>query len=342
LVSSGAAREVVLNTEAANRFLIIGTGSIGRRHIDNLRKMAPFSEFAFVRADAREDEYSRELGATVFANVQAGIDWSPDLAVIATPSNLHGDALFPLLCAQVPTFVEKPVVVDHGECELLTQFDPKALPPTQVGCVLRFLEPVVLLKQWLETGRLGRIVRARFECGQYLPDWRPEIDYRDSYSASRARGGGVIFDLVHELDLAVMLFGACKLEHVMAGHRSGLEIDSEDVALIHLRGPDELPIEVALDYVSRRPVRRINIVGDRATAVLDFIERKLKMECHESGVSMADTRFELDAAYRLQLAELFIASQGKGITRLPLHEGLKATRLAIAARDWDRQEQHQA
>lgn len=330
---------MVLTGTTPYRFLVFGTGSIGRRHIDNLREIAPFSEFAFVRADAREDDYSRQLGATVLSDVMAGIDWAPDLAVIATPSNLHGAPLFPLLRAQIATFIEKPVVIDSVECDLLAELDPSELPPTQVGCVLRFLEPVVILKRWLEAGRLGRIVRARFECGQYLPDWRPEIDYRDSYSASRVRGGGVIFDLVHELDLAVMLFGQCKLAHVMAGHRSGLEIESEDVALIHLRGPDELPIEVALDYVSRRPVRRINVVGDQATAVLDFIDQKLTMEFEEGGISIADTRFEVDKAYRLQLAELLLASQRKGFTRLPLHEGLKATSLAIAANLRHRREQ---
>lgn len=326
---------MVLTATTTNRFLLIGTGSIGRRHLDNLRLLAPLSRFAFVRAGAREDDYSRAHGAIVFADLEDAIDWAPDLAIIATPSNLHSNALFPLLRAQIATFVEKPVVIDLAECDALAELDPKILPPTQVGCVLRFLEPVVLLKQWIETNRLGRIVRARLECGQFLPDWRPGTNYRDSYSASRARGGGVIFDLVHEIDLAVMLFGECKLAHVMAGHRSDLEIDSEDTAVIHLCGPDELPIEVALDYVSRKPVRRITVVGDQATAQLDFINRKLIMEYQDQDL-VADTRFEFDTAYRLQLIELFAASQGRGRTRLPIHEGLKATRVAIEARNWNK------
>jgi predicted dehydrogenase len=306
------------------RALIIGTGSIGRRHIANLRILEPSARFALVRDGAREDEYSREIGAERFASLDDAIAWRPDIAVVATPSDRHYEALAPLLRAGVATFVEKPVVMSAEHADRLDALG--RLPPTQTGCVLRFLPAVRRLKSWLDEGRCGNIVRASFEAGQYLPDWRPAQDYRQSYSADAARGGGVILDLVHEIDLALFLFGDAELLHAARTKASSLDIACEDAALLTLRAPGGVLIGIALDYVSRRPVRRIEIVGDEGTARLDFVGKTLILD------EVTCEGFDLDEAYRSELAELIAAARTGAPTSLPIAEGLRATRLAIAAR----------
>jgi predicted dehydrogenase len=204
-------------------------------------------------------------------------------------------------------------------------------PPTQVGCVLRFLPAVRTLKSWLDGGRAGTVVRAAFECGQYLPDWRPKQDYRESYSADGARGGGVIFDLVHELDLALFLLGDLELLSAAAARRSHLELAAEDAAVILLRSASGIPVSVSLDYVSRCPVRRIDLVGDHATLRLDFIAKRLELMSADGMVEEL-AGFDTNEAYRAELAELLAAREQRGATSLPVKEGLRSTRLAIAAR----------
>ena len=81
------------------------------------------------------------------------------------------------------------------------------IPQTQVGCNLRFLPSLQRLKDLIAQGVIGRIVRASFEAGQWLPDWRPRQDYRKSYSADPDSGGGVLFDLIHEIDAAYWILG---------------------------------------------------------------------------------------------------------------------------------------
>lgn len=322
---------MVLKDADSPRFLVIGTGSIGRRHVANLKGLVPGGRLAFLRHDARADDFSSMMHAHVFGALDRAIEWRPTMAIVASPSDRHFDTLPGLLAAGIPTFIEKPVVIRAEDCAYLAGLRRVDLPPTQVGCVLRFTDLVVRLKSWLDEGQLGRLIRARFECGQYLPDWRPGSDYRTSYSASRERGGGVIFDLVHEIDLAVMFFGDCTLLHAVRDQRSSLQITSEDVALLHLRAADGLPIEVALDYVSRRPRREIRVVGEEATAILDFRTATLALHSPSGEEQRVVGTVSADAAYRLELAELLDAAHGRGMTRLPLHEGLKATRLAIAA-----------
>ena len=311
------------------RALIAGTGSIGRRHIANLRALEPEAKIALLRDGARRDDYSDGLGAAVFGTLEEALAWAPDLAIVATPSDRHHETVGPLLEAGVAAFVEKPVVIAAEDAEkleaLIEALDP--LPPSQTGCVLRFLPAVRQLKRWLDEGRCGRIVRASFEAGQYLPDWRPAQDYRQSYSADAARGGGVIFDLVHELDLALYLLGPLSLRHAEHAHVSSLAIACEDVALLTLAAVDGALVGIALDYVSRRPVRRLDIVGETGTARLDFIAKTLTL-----GDEVVEEGFDFDQAYRDSLAELIAAVRTGTPTSLPVSEGLRATRLAIEAR----------
>lgn len=316
---------------AVERALIAGTGSIGRRHLATLRTLRPGLRFAFLRGEPRQDEVALSFGAEIFTDLAAALEWGPDLAVVATPSDRHGEIIGPLLDAGIATFIEKPVVISMDDLLALEQRDPGTLPPTQIGCVLRFFASVAILRAWIADRRLGSLVRARLECGQYLPDWRPGVDYRTSYSADRARGGGVIFDLVHEIDLAFALFGDVTMEHVMTDRRSDLALASNDVALLHLRSDGGLPISIGLDYVSRTPVRNVEIVGDAASARLDFIARSLTLTGPDGIIEVRTDGFSADDAYRLEIAELLDGIERGAATRLPLHEGLKATRVAIAA-----------
>jgi len=322
---------MVLIRPAVRRALIAGTGSIGRRHVATPRALGPALDVARRRAEGRRDESSRDLNAPVFADLEAARNWQPDFAVVATPSDRHAELIAPLLDAKIPAFIEKPVVIGSSDVSRLSQRTAATDPVTQVGCVLRFVGAVEVLRSWLGDGRLGRIARARLECGQYLPDWRPDIDYRLSYSADVGRGGGVVFDLVHELDLAVMLLGADRVEHALLAKRSSLELSCEDVALLHLRGADDVPIAIDLDYVARTPIRVVQIVGDEGSATLDFIGRRLLLTGRDGIREDMRKGFNVADAYRSQFVEFLDAIETGSPTRIPLAEGLRATRLAIAA-----------
>lgn len=313
------------------RILVAGTGSIGRRHIGNLRRLLPQARYGFLRTHGRHDELSAELDAEVFHDVPAAVAWQPSLAVVANPSDQHASVTLPLLKAQVPTFIEKPVVIRDCDVSALNQLVFDGLPTTQVGCVLRFLPSLRVLKTWLDEGRLGNIVRASFEVGQWLPDWRPAQDYRRSYSASRKQGGGVVFDLIHEIDLACWFFGEVSLLGAWGAQRSRLEIETEDVATLVLNGGAGEQICIQLDYVSRVPLRRIHIVGDQASATWNLPQRTL--ELHAPGIQheMLRDGFDTGAAYLDAMEELIEAMRSGGNTSLPLAEGMRATSIAIEA-----------
>jgi predicted dehydrogenase len=319
------------------RALVVGTGSIGRRHITNLLALRPGTQLTFLRDGGADDEYSRSLGATVVAGLESALASAPDLAIIANPSALHAAAIRGVLAARIPFYLEKPVVTDRPSWTALArQLDSVGpLPPNLIGCNLRFLSSLAQLREIVTSGSLGRIVRASFEAGQWLPDWRPLQDYRRSYSASRALGGGVIADLVHEIDAARWLLGDFDAVQSAAAHLSELEIGTEDTAVALLTRAGGPLVSISLDYVSRKPRREYRIVGDRGTAAWDLLRRELRVESAEAVSLRASEahQFDVSQTYVAAIRELLDAMERGIATRCDLEDAMKTTDLMLKIRE---------
>src|SRR4051812_7555890 len=257
------------------RVLMVGSGSIGRRHMASLRELVPHVAFDLLREGDRSSGEAAGAGETRSASLEEALSKAPELMVIAAPNALHLRYVLAAIDAQIPFYVEKPLVTSREHAATLRRLSDSRLPSHIVGCNLRFLPSLVALAGLLRDGVAGRVVRARFEAGQWLPDWRPSRDYRASYSASAAMGGGVMLDLIHELDAALWLLGDFSRVKALTTRASALEIDCEDVACLLLGRPGGPVVAVEVDYVSRSPVRRYVIVGDEATLEWDLHQRSL-------------------------------------------------------------------
>jgi predicted dehydrogenase len=167
-------------------------------------------------------------------------------------------------------FVEKPLSDGLEGVERLLAVVRERNLITLVGCNLRFHPGLMQVKRLLEQGALGRVVAARVEVGQYLPDWHPQEDYRQGYSAHRDLGGGVILDAIHEIDYIRWMMGKVASVACFSGKLSRLEIDTEDTAAILLRFENGAIGEVHMDYVQRTYSRTCHILGDEGTIRWDY------------------------------------------------------------------------
>ena len=115
-----------------------------------------------------------------------------------------------------------------------------------------------------------RVFSARAVSSSYLPDWRPNQDYREVYSAKKELGGGVVIDLIHEWDYVIDLFGMPEFQTVYHGKYSDLEITSDDLSAAILEYKDKL-VEIHLDYFGRKNVRKLEIYLEGETIEADYI-----------------------------------------------------------------------
>ncbi len=144
---------------------------------------------------------------------------------------------------------------------------------------------------------------ARAICSSYLPAWRPSADYRQSYSAHAAMGGGVSLDLIHEWDYLAALFGLPRQVHGFAGHYSKLEVDSDDISVSIAQWPQLLG-EVHLDYFGRQYRRTLELFCEDGTCTADFGTGRLQLPNGDTEDYAEDTnaRFVREMRYFLRYA----------------------------------------
>lgn len=299
---------------AKKNVLIWGCGSIGMRH-------------ALLAQELGADVLCVSSNANIpFARVASVDAVDPlaefDLAVIATPTALHANHLQLMQGLNAKKIlIEKPLfsVVDT-ECQKWAA----GLPADNlfVAYNLRFHPGVRRLVQLLHGKRL---LSLHLHVGQYLPSWRPEQDYRQSYSASTSLGGGVLRDLSHELDLACLLGGAWQRVAALGGKLSDLLIESDDsfnILAVHERCPQ---VSIHLDY-QQFPARRFIVaVWENGGAKLDFINGTLT--CGDSEECFTVPR---DATYRCQMSALVEDAASESIL-CSFEQGLDVVNYVCAA-----------
>jgi predicted dehydrogenase len=318
----------------SRRFLVIGCGSIGTRHARNLIALGQ-AVIAYDTSTERLESINRELGVPTVDDLDAAWDASPEAVVIATPTSLHLPLALEATRRGCHFFVEKPLSDTLEGTDDLVAAVAAAGVVSLVGCNMRFHPGVRALKDLVDTGKLGAILSARFEFGQYLPDWRPSTDYRTSYSAHREQGGGIILDAIHELDYAMWLLGDVSEVACFADHVSRLEIDTEDVASVLLRFEAGAIAEVHLDYLQRVYSRSCKLVGEHGTARWDYTKPELDLYLANVAEWKQHRLFEEwdpNVMYLDELRHFLRCLDGEEQPLADVAAGLRSLSLALAAR----------
>lgn len=251
--------------------LIIGLGSIARKHLAALRSIEPGVQVYALRSgkSSNREEGVHNLSALDEADVKF------DFVIISNPTSLHADAIEKVLGLGVPQFIEKPLFDHLDHLPLLERIDRAGIP-TYVACNLRFLDSLRFLHAYLRgEGRNRRINEVNVYCGSYLPEWRPGIDYKQCYSAIPELGGGVNIDLIHEIDYTHWIFGAPQGSRGVCRSVSGIDIRAIDYANYTLLYPG-FAASIVLNYYRRDYRRRLEVLFDDDTWAVDLKENTVR------------------------------------------------------------------
>jgi len=307
-----------------------GTGSIGTRHITVLRDLLRLEPVAVpVRTERLAERQGKGFPGAPALDPASGP--GPHACVIATSTERHLADAQDALRKGYSVLVEKPL--SHS-CEGLRQLkdlaDATGLK-VFVGCNLRFHKGLLRFRDMLP--KLGTVEAVWIECRSYLPDWHPDSDYRKSYSA-RKNTGGVLLDLIHEIDYAMWLFGRPEKIFARLEHSGTLEIESEDTADLMWMSPGGAAVSIRLDYITRPTRRRMTaVVGSNRTLEWDAIGQTVRWMSNARDAEVTRIEQERDDMYRDQ-AEAFLRalSGGRAGDLATLEEGADAVAVCDAAR----------
>ena len=317
------------------RFLVLGCGSIGMRHIENLRRLGVSDIVAFDTQAARAAKATAAHGVATVASLDAAWARRPEVCLITAPTSVHLELALQAAAQGCHLFIEKPLSHSwQGVAELLDLVARQRLN-TLAGCNMRFHPGLRELKRLLAAGAVGRITAARVEVGQYLPDWHPLEDYRCGYSARSELGGGVVLDAIHEIDYLYWLFGSVAATVCLAGKLSHLEIDTEDTAAMLLQFANGTFGEVHLDYVQRAYRRTCQIIGDQGTIHWDFgagqvrwySARTRQWKQYENPAG-----WEVNQMYIDEMTHFLACLAGEAKPELEVSQAAEVLRIALAAK----------
>ncbi|MEM6376691.1 MAG: Gfo/Idh/MocA family oxidoreductase [Bacteroidota bacterium] len=246
------------------KVLIIGLGSIARRHILALRKLDPQVEILALRSNPSASQQEDITNLFDWQDIPTDLDF----ILISNPTSAHFSTIQKCITFQVPLFIEKPPLMHLEGAKELVRTTEEASIRTYTAFNMRF-HPVL---QWLKANLpVAEVLETRAYCGSYLPDWRPDTDYTKSYSASAELGGGVHLDLIHEMDYVNWLFGNPDSVRGVIDKISDLEITSTDYAHYQLFYK-KMNATISLNYFRRDTKRSIEIVLKEGTWCADLIQ----------------------------------------------------------------------
>lgn len=324
------------------KVLIIGCGSIGRRHISNIRTLFKEREDVdilayrtFIRSGHLNENFFRNNNVRQFSSLTEALSKKPDVTFITNPTSLHVPFAIKAARAGSHLFIEKPLSHNLKGINELEHLVAQKKLITYIGFNLRFFPILSEVRRIIKKKEIGRIISIRAEVGQYLPSWHPNENYRTGYSANRSLGGGVILDLIHEIDYTRWLLGEeIKEVFCYGGKYSSLNIDTEDIAEILMKSKSSV-VSIHLDYLQSPMFRQCKIIGDKKTIIIDVPANFAKV--HAPSGSFVEISpgsfFEKNISFLDEIRYFFECVEENTPTDIDIREGAKILKIALAAKE---------
>jgi predicted dehydrogenase len=309
---------------------VIGCGSIGQRHIRNLRRLGITDICALRTRRGACQEIDPAL------EVKEIGDWSEvkaDVAIVSNPTSLHLETIERCLPHVRGVFIEKPLAASlEGVAQLLQEIKQRRVV-SFVGYNLQFHPTVKELQTFLADDAVGKPLLFQCQVGQWIEDWHPNEDYRNAYFARKDLGGGVLLTLIHEIHLAMELLGAADKVACMLPSYEALPVDVEVIADVMIKHSSSAVSQIHLDMIQRPAHRRGVISCERGWISYNLVTNTvIGQTAGQHGVKVIadDALYDVNESY-VEEMETFLNCVREGKVRHE-HDAFRAMQsLAIAA-----------
>ena len=261
--------------------LVVGLGSIGRRHAQIIRNLYSDVKITALRHKRCDDSDIETLGLyRCVTTVEDALTFQPEAAIVANPATKHLEVATQLAEAGVHLLIEKPIAASSEGVQDLIDLCKKKQIVLMTAYNLRFLPSMKEFRKQIQQEKVGKVYSVRAEVGQHLLDWRPKMDYRKTVSAQKRLGGGVLLELSHEIDYLSWIFGPIKWVKSHVYKQSDLEIDVEDTANIILgfenQSGAQLVATLNMDFIRHDTIRQCVVIGKKGSLRWDGITSEVQ------------------------------------------------------------------
>lgn len=248
------------------KILIIGLGSIAKKHIKAIKDIDPTAELYALRSGSGSELY--ENVKNVFSIKECP---EIDFVIISNPTAFHADAIKKVAFLKKPLFIEKPPFHTLENVNEILNLVSENQLKTYTAFNLRFLDCLKYVKKNIQ---ISKVQEVNVYCGSYLPEWRSNTDYKNNYSANPEMGGGAHLDLIHELDYVLWIFGQPLEVRSIKRSKSKIDIKAVDYAnyvLIY----NDFVVNIILNYYRRDAKRACELVFDDMTWNVNLLKNNI-------------------------------------------------------------------
>ena len=312
------------------KIAVIGYGSIGKRHVQNLLKISNIEIIIYTKQKI-DNQSPKKI--TITNSISKCIKEKPDAVIISNVSSLHVSYAIKFAKAGIDLFVEKPLSNSlKGTKELISLIKKNHLI-TQMGCQLRFHKCIKEIKNLISNNKLGKVISVKVECGSFLPDWHPYEDYRKGYAARDDLGGGVVLTNIHEIDYLYWCFGKVSEVFSITGQYSNLEMSADDLSAGIIKFKNNVIAEIHLDYFQKPDYRSCKVIGNKGTAFWDSISNTVEIHDYKKNKwskVLKWSNYERNFMFEKELAHFLNCIKKRKATINPLEDdGIETLKIGL-------------
>ena len=305
-----------------NKIAIVGLGSIGKRHLRLIKKIRPNLDVTLIRSGAKPPSKDENLAERVVFSIEDALSYGIQAAIISSPAPFHVEQAIALLKSGVHLLIEKPLSDRSNNLKDLVNLSRNNNSKVLIGYALRFDPAANKFKKIIDSNTIGDFLHINIECGSYLPEWRPESDYKKSVSALSYLGGGVLLELSHELDYLHWFFGKPSCVFSKLNNSNILDIDVEDQADMIFMSNSKIPVIMQLDFNRRHSLRICKLQTTMGELVWNAVEKSVEWKPHIGEIEKEIIDFDSDFIYKKQLENFIDCIENDAKPEVTLNDGI--------------------
>ncbi len=312
------------------KILIVGYGSIGKRHAENLISNFNVKLIIYTK---RKDLDFKNKNILVYDSLDKCLAEEPDIGFITNETKFHLPVAIKLARHGLDLFLEKPLSDSLHQIDLLQKLIKQKKLITQMGCNWRFHPCISKIKKIVEKNSLGKIITIHVENNSYLPDWHPWENYRTGYSANKKLGGGIVLTQIHELDYMYWFLGSVKEVSSITGHFSNLEISADDTSVNLLTFQNKTIGELHLDFFQRPDFKSCKIRGTKGVLYWDTDTNYIKIYNSRKQIweiKFKPKNYKKNSMYVDELTHFMKCVDQRKQTINDLSQGIKTLKIALS------------